>query len=62
VRFERGPLRYRASYQLQGRTLKVERELTADRASHTCTARDDEDWSALLRVLQRDLRGQVFLR
>jgi hypothetical protein len=40
----------------------VQRELTAARASHTCTARDDEDWSALLFVLQRALRGQVFLR
>jgi hypothetical protein len=36
--------------------------MVADRPSHTCTARDDEDWAALLRVLQRDLRGQVFVR
>ena len=28
----------------------------------TCYAVDDADWAAFLRVLQRDLRGQVFLR
>jgi len=36
--------------------------LAAERPSHTCNARDDADWAAFLRVLQRDLRGQVFLQ
>jgi hypothetical protein len=40
----------------------ITREVAADRNSHTCTARDDEDWAAMLRVLQRDLRAQVFLK
>ena len=62
VRFERGPLRYVATYRKAGQAVLITRELSIDRASHTCNARDDQDWAALLRVLQRDMRGQVFLR
>jgi hypothetical protein len=40
----------------------IAREFAVDRPSHTCKAGDDADWTAFLRVLQRDLRGQVFLR
>ena len=62
VSFSKGPLRYSATYRRTGNVVHVTREIVADRPSHTCTARDDEDWAALLRVLQRDLRGQVFIR
>jgi hypothetical protein len=62
VNFSKGPLRYSATYRRTGNVVQVTREMVADRPSHTCTARDDEDWAALLRVLQRDLRGQVFIR
>ncbi len=37
-------------------------ELAVERPGHTCYAVDDADWTASLRVPQRDLRGQVFLR
>jgi hypothetical protein len=40
----------------------ITREFAVDRPSHTCNAGDDADWTVFLRVLQRDLRGQVFLR
>jgi hypothetical protein len=62
VSFSKGPLRYSATYRRTGNVVQITREIVADRASHICTARDDEDWAALLRVLQRDLRGQVFVR
>jgi hypothetical protein len=62
VSFSKGPLRYSATYRRTGNVVQITREMVADRPSHTCTARDDEDWAALLRVLQRDLRGQVFIR
>jgi hypothetical protein len=62
TRFQRGPLRYSATYRRTGQVVTITRELAADRTSHTCNASDDADWTALLRVLQRDLRGQVFLR
>jgi hypothetical protein len=62
TRFQRGPLRYSATYRRIGQVVSITRELAADRPSHTCNASDDADWTALLRVLQRDLRGQVFLR
>ena len=62
VNFSKGPLRYSASYRRTGNVVQITREMVADRPSHTCTARDDEDWAALLRVLQRDFRGQVFVR
>ena len=61
VSFIRGPLRYSAIYRRVGNMVQISREMVAERASHICDARDDQDWAALLRVLQRDLRGQVFL-
>jgi transglutaminase-like putative cysteine protease len=62
VSFSQGPLRYSATYRRTANVVQITREIVADRASSICTARDDEDWTALLRVLQRDLRGQVFVR
>ena len=62
TRFQRGPLRYSATYRRAGQVLTITREFAVDRPSHTCNAGDDADWSAFLRVLQWDLRGQMFLR
>jgi hypothetical protein len=62
VSLSKGPLRYSATYRRTGNVVQITREIVADRASHICTARDDDDWAALLLVLQRDLRGQVFVR
>jgi hypothetical protein len=62
VSFSQGPLHYSATYRRTANVVQITREIVADRQSSICTARDDEDWAALLRVLQRDLRGQVFVR
>jgi transglutaminase-like putative cysteine protease len=62
TRFQRGTLRYSATYRRSGQVITITRDFAAERPSHTCNARDDADWAAFLRVLQRDLRGQVFLQ
>ena len=62
VSFKRGALRYSAQYQRRGQSLHVVREYAAHRTGMACNATNDADWAALLPVLQRDLRGQVFFR
>ena len=62
VSFQRGPLRYEARYRLKGQVLHAQREYTATRTRAVCDASDEADFDALLGVLRRDLRGQVFLR
>ena len=62
VSLQRGPLSYKASYRLEGKTLKVKREFEERRSGPVCGVQDDQDWNALREVLLRDLRGQVFFR
>ena len=60
--FRQGPLQFSTRYRRAGQLVTVVREFSARYPSHTCAVRDDEDWLAFLRVLQRDLREQVFVR
>lgn len=60
--FSKGPLRYSATYRRIGNEEQGKLEIVADRADSICVSRVDEDWATRLRVLQRDLRGQVFVR
>jgi hypothetical protein len=62
ARIQRGPLRYEARWRLQGRTVHVRREFVSQYASTICGADEERAWEAVLPVLRRDLRGQVFLR
>jgi transglutaminase-like putative cysteine protease len=62
VTFSRGPWRYSADYRRSGQVVHIRRELSVDRPGHICNARDDLDWAAVLPVLQKDLRGQVFFK
>lgn len=62
VSYANGPIRYRATYRRQGNLVAITRELVDDGQSHVCDARDDVRWADFMRVLQRDLRAQVFLR
>lgn len=62
VAFRRGPLQYKASYELDDHMLVVQRRYEAHRAKPVCDEKDDRDWDALREVLQRDLRSQVFFR
>jgi Domain of Unknown Function with PDB structure (DUF3857)/Transglutaminase-like superfamily len=57
-----GAFEYESRYTLKGQELKVQRVFTSRRANPVCDAQDDKDWLDYRRVLQRDLRAQVFFR
>ena len=62
VSFKRGDIQYSSHYALEGRVLKIKRELTSSRNGTLCPADDDAVWAAFVAVLQRDMRAQVFMR
>jgi hypothetical protein len=62
TRSKNGAFEYESRYTLKGQELKVLRVYTSRRDSPVCGAKDDKDWLAYRRVLQRDLRAQVFFR
>ncbi|MFM8664900.1 MAG: DUF3857 domain-containing transglutaminase family protein, partial [Betaproteobacteria bacterium] len=62
TRYASPAVQYSATYRLKGNTVSIRREMTANRERLTCDARDDEAWRVFLPVLQRDLRGQIFIR
>jgi transglutaminase-like putative cysteine protease len=57
-----GAYHYKSSYVLDDRTLKVTRSYSDERSDPICTSEDDADWTTFVKVLQRDLRAQVFIR
>ena len=62
TKYETPALKYSAVYRLAGNKVVVRREITTNRERVTCDARDDAAWRAFLPVLQRDLRGQIFIQ
>jgi len=62
VSFSSGPIRYQSAYRLRGRVLTATRDFVFRRSNSVCDAHDDRRWNEFLKVLQRDLRNQVFLR
>ena len=62
ARIQHGPLRYGARWRQQGQTVQVRREFVAHYAATLCGAEEELSWEAVLPVLRRDLRGQVFVR
>lgn len=62
ARIQHGPLRYEARWRQQGQTVQVRREFVAHYAATLCGAEEELSWEAVLPVLRRDLRGQVFVR
>ena len=61
VKSSHGAYHYSATYKLRGHELQIERDFASKRDTPFCSAKDDKDRNALRAVLQRDLRGQVFL-
>lgn len=51
---------YRSSYQQDGQYVNVHRELVIDRPKSVCQPGDEKPFNAMLKVIQRDLRGQIF--
>jgi hypothetical protein len=62
VSIQRGPLRYEARWRQQGQSVDVGREFVSHFAATLCGAEEELAWEAVLPVMQRDLRGQVFVR
>jgi transglutaminase-like putative cysteine protease len=60
VLFSEGQLRYRAQYRLRQGVLSVDRRFENRSGTIHCKAEDYEIWRRFHKVLQRDLRGQVF--
>lgn len=57
-----GAFEYESRYTLKGQELEVQRVYTSRRSTPVCGSQDDKDWLAYRRVLQRDLRAQVFFQ
>jgi len=62
VKSVNGAYHYSARYQLVGQKLELERAYASKRRSPSCDASDDLHWNNFRAVLQRDLRGQVFIQ
>ena len=45
-----------------GRKVTVHRTLRVQRASNVCGAKENRDWLAFYKVLQRDLRSQIIYK
>jgi transglutaminase-like putative cysteine protease len=65
VHYRAGPLEYQATYELSalpdGQLLRATRRLVTDYPSSVCGKDEDVAWRAFHPVLQRDVRGQVFV-
>jgi hypothetical protein len=55
-----GPFKYHAIYKLQKDELKVRRMFESNHKSSVCGPKFAESRNALFKVMQRDLRGQIF--
>ena len=62
VQVTSGRMRYEASYRLKGKTLIVKREYASNRETSVCDANNDRHWEAISRVMERDMRSQIFFR
>ena len=62
VRYQSGAYEYESKFTLNGRTLQVDRELTVSYPGSVCAPEEALELKKLQRVLQRDLRQQVFYR
>lgn len=60
VNYQNNSISYQATYKLTGNNLKVLRRYQSDNPSHVCRAEKIADKQAFFKVLQRDLKGQVF--
>ena len=57
-----GAIAYESSYRKDGQTVSVQRKLVFQRDSHVCDPIENDKWKAFYKVIQRDLRAQIFYR
>lgn len=53
---------YSSTYSAKGRVVKVERRLAIQHAGSVCGPNDNRRWRAFHKILQKDLRSQIFYR
>jgi hypothetical protein len=61
VQFESKTLSYRSKYEVKDGTISLTRVFIAKRNGQICGKEDQMEWAEFSRVLQRDLRQQIFL-
>jgi transglutaminase-like putative cysteine protease len=60
--YQDGIVFYQSRFQRADRTVSVRRRLLVQRQSQVCDSQDHEKWRAFYKVVQRDLRSQIFYR
>jgi len=60
VNFQNASISYKANYHLDGQKVDVFRRYQLENASHVCDASSNELKLAFFKVLQRDLKSQIF--
>lgn len=60
--YDRDGVRYSSSYTARGRVVDIRRHLEIQRSGNVCTPANNATWRAFHRLLQRDLRSQIFYR
>ena len=59
--FQSKTMNYIATYERIGKTIQVNRFFVSNRGRQVCGHEDDLEWNQFTKVLQRDLRQQIFL-
>ncbi len=62
TQFRQGDVRYESRFVQDGRKVTAHRTLRVQRASNLCGVKENRDWLAFYKVLQRDLRSQIIYR
>ena len=60
--YRRGAIRYLSTFSQSGQTVSVMRKLLVNRPAPVCGKNEHQEWLDFYRVLQRDLRAQIFYR
>jgi len=55
-------IRYESRFRREGPVVLVDRKLVVQRTAAFCNAKDNQQWQAFYKVVQRDLRAQIFFR
>lgn len=60
VDFKKGPIKYQANYQIKGDEVKVKRLFESNHKSSLCETNFNDVKKETFKILQRDLRSQIF--
>lgn len=60
VRYEEGDIKYSSSYSKTDNVIEVRRQVVIQRPSMVCSPAQIKSWNKFIKVLQKDLRAQIF--